>query len=171
MATAKVVKSAAPTAKFMVVQNMTRQTQSIVPEEQARRTKSLRIRPWESISLRWSEWVPWEDDLSMDSARERGVVTVFPADVRPKPMPSPTIAGISDPINLAVCRDFVCGAPERFDELIAATVDKDEKNQDFVLYYKETYPAIMAAALKWLKAWGPPESLAYRVAMLEARLG
>jgi hypothetical protein len=154
----------------MVVQNLTRQTQSIVPEEVARHNKTLRLHPWESISLKWADWLPWEDDQSMESALRRGIVVCLPANTRPRPMPQPSITGISDPVQLAVCRDLVCGSQERFDELVSATVDKDERRQDFILYYAEVYPVILAAALKWLQMWGPPEALAERVERLEARL-
>jgi hypothetical protein len=166
------VAAKAPIWKFMVVQNTTARTQSIVPERVEYHNKSLRIKPFDSVTLRARDWEEvWEDDRSMESATQRGVVAVVPANQRVRSLPASTITGLNNPEHLSICTELVCGPDARFSELIADEVEKDEKRDVFLSYYKETYPAILRAALKWLRAWGPPESMKWRVSAIQERLG
>ncbi len=154
--------------KFMVVQNLTGDTQAIVPDEAERRGQEIIVAPWDSVTVR--NYSGWADDQNLHLAIERGFVHVSYSDEKPRRMPGTMSDTLRTPFERAVCADLVYGSQERFEQLIAEELDAKERRKEFIDYYTERYPVILKAALAWLKAWGPPEALVPRMALIEARL-
>lgn len=154
--------------KYMIVTNMTVDTQAIVPDEQERWGKEIIVRPWDSIAVR--NYAEWDGDQNLQMAVERGFVHVSFSDTKPRAMPQGHIAKLQVPLDRSVCADLVYGSDERFEELVASDVSKDEKRQEFIDYYRERFPVILEVALDWLRAWGPPETLKGRATRIEQRL-
>lgn len=155
-------------AKFLVVQNLTGDTQAIVPDEADRRGQEIIVAPWDSITVR--NYSGWPDDQNLALAVERGFVHVGYTDQKPRRMPGTMSDSLQSPFERAICADLVYGSQDRFDYLIAEEMDPKERRKEFIDYFTERYPVILKAALVWLKAWGPPEALVPRVALIEARL-
>lgn len=156
-------------AAFVVITNLTHNYQVVAPDETERQAKTLVLRPYESISLRQREFAAaWAEDSNLDSAVERGLVTVEQAAKKAKAMPQEPDTNL-DPYERSVLFTVVCGNPEEATRIINMDVLPAYRNE-YREYMLTVFKQTLEAARTWLLKWGPPAPLKARLALIEKRL-
>lgn len=161
-------------AKFVVITNLGADTQIVVPDD-SRVGKEIILQPWESVSLMAAEYAElWAEDANLASVVGNGLVKVEHTNLRPKPFPREPVSGkssavVTDPLERVVVEQIVRGTDEQAEFWIGLRLQRDMVDS-YIGWMGNGFRDLLKAALAWLKTWGPPEPLVWRVEAINERL-
>lgn len=154
--------------KFRNVYNLTGVMQIVTPDEADRRGGSITVLPYDAVSLKAADFVAWAEDRNLARAVELGFVEVSESDERARSMPPMPSTAPSDPTDRVLLEQLVRGNDEEAQSILGAKLDKNSLAMDRT-YMRDIFPELLRTALAWLRAWGPPEPLKWRIGAIQAR--
>lgn len=157
--------------QMLAITNLTSNTH-IVPadEPDERQGKDLVIRPYDVAVTRDMRW---QDDGNLKAYIERGILQVEVVTARPKGVPRrPMEADLGEPRLNNMITEIVFGPEARARDFINAEPRFENRsgNPLDVDWLKGTGLRVLRGALAWLKAWGPPAHMAWKVMAIEERI-
>lgn len=171
MTTPRVTKTTQRGRQMLAITNLTSNTH-IIPADEAdeRHGRDLVIKPYDVITTRDMRW---QDDENLKSYVARGVLQMKITDARPNGVPRrPAEADLGEPRLNNMITEIVLGPEERARDFINAEPRFENRsgNPLDVEWLKGTGLRVLRGALAWLKAWGPPSFMTWKVEAIESRI-